>query len=184
MSHTPSALELLLVHLTKREFSLVWSVDQLRDSEEYADEFANVDTYATPGFQSRGDLYVERFRRTIRYLTAERDFQWTWLEPNVETGSIRRIGEGLEPGNAAYEAAMAMAQVDYEVNTKRAALLAEEKGHERLARVLYDAAENISETVRARIAEADPEVFRQFAEQNDELLSSLGVERVQKDEVN
>lgn len=184
MKHQPSALELLIVHLTKREFSLVWSVDQLRDAEEYEDEFAAVDDYATPGFESRSDLYVERFRRTIRYLTAEWGWVWTWLEPDIESGSIRRKGEGLEPGNAAYLAAMAMAKVDYEVNTRRAAMLAEEEGKERLARVLFDAAENISDAVRARIADADPEAFSQFAKQNDEILSSLGVERIQKDRVN
>lgn len=184
MKHTPSALELLLVHLTKREFSLVWSVDQLRDSEEYETEFGAVDDYGTPGFESRSDLYVERFRRTIRYLTAEHGWEWTWLEPDVESGSIRRKGEGLEPGNAAYIAAMSMAKVDYEVNTRRAAMLAEENGNERLARVLHDAAENISDAVRARMRDANPEAFAQFARQNDEVLSSLGVERIQKDEVN
>jgi len=184
MKRQPTALELILVHLTKREFSLVWSVDQLRDSEEYEGEFAMVDHYATPGFQNRGDLYVERFRRTIRYLTAEWGWEWTWLDPDIESGAIRRKGEGLEPGNAAYEMAMSMAKVDYEVNTRRAAMLAEEEGKEALARVLFDAAENISDAVRARMSDANPEAFKQFSKQNDEILSSLGVERIQKDEVN
>lgn len=184
----PSELELLLISLTKREFSLVFTVDRLRDAQEYEGEFSQVDEYETP-YQTKDDwgrwnTNVERFRRTIRYLTDVWGWEWTWLDVDVASGSIRRKGEGCEPGNMAYEILMSMAKTDYDLNAKRAALLAEEKGKERLARILYSAAEDIDETARHRIKTADPEAFDRYTKQNDEALATLGVERIQKGAMN
>lgn len=178
MTRHVSQLELLLVALTKREFSLVWSCDFLKESEEYGEEFSGIDEHGTPGFDGRGDLWVERLRRVIRWLSREHGWAWEWIE--VEGTSIRRVEEWCEPGNAAYEAALMMNQVHPAINLLRAAELARSKDLG-LWKVFEAAAHDVGEAMDYRATTADPEVRKAWEKHADELLESMGVVRLNKE---
>jgi len=177
--------EALSVFLTKNEWSLVWALTRLKDSEEYDEELAEIDNYATQGWENREMEEVEGFRRAIRWLVDVHSFDFSWLTVDLRNGSIRRHGDLCEPGNGIWPGQYAAAWAgephklpEWDLNVRRASDMALQCGHDRLWSVLEDAAANVEAAAKIRLAEANPETTREHERVSDEALASVGMRRV------
>ena len=181
MSGNPGAsakLRTLITSLTKREFSVVWAVEQFQDAEEYSEAFSGLSSseWSTPGFEERGFLLVERYCRVIRWLSSL-GFRFKWIRVGLGTGSITRQGSTFEPGNEAYLGAILSNKVDFERNSQRAAVLLNDQNVQPLARVMADIHQEVKRSIEARKMVTDLEKVKAWEAQNDEALASLGVVR-------
>lgn len=173
----PSTLELLLVHMTRKEFKLCYAICFLADGAEEFRGVVDLKPYATPGYEGEGEHYwTEYVRRAVRYLSFEHDFRFEYLKAE-ENFSIHREGEVIEDNNERYEDLLEMRQVSPLDALLTAHGYAEEGRIGIPVEVWREAVDLMRQSMNAADAVTDPDKLEAWMHNADQALAQLGVWR-------
>lgn len=87
--------------LTRDEVRLCFCLAFLENAQGFGGAYPT-ERFATPSIEGRTDSWIELFRRAIRYLALECDFEFQALDVRAD-GHILSAG-AIEPRNVAYQA--------------------------------------------------------------------------------
>ena len=174
-SEGPSLLELLLVHLERSEFKVLFAILFLADgSEEFETEF-DLERYSSPGWED-STAWAELLRRGMRFMALEKGYRFRFLEV-WDNGSITRRGDEIEPRNARYLAGLVSNQVSY-LDALYTALHFCERGLLNMEPTMFrEAIDYVQQAIEHQEGTMDPEKMQAFVDYQDEALASLDIVR-------